>query len=83
MKAVDADIGPNAAVRYRLKQDNTGDWSTFSIDQDSGLITLKQPLDRETQKLYQVIKLNVEFNCICALRLIFIYLFYNSVVHYH
>lgn len=59
MKAVDADIGPNAAVRYRLKQDNTGDWSTFSIDQDSGLITLKQPLDRETQKLYQVIKLNV------------------------
>lgn len=56
---MDADIGPNAAVRYRLKQDNTGDWSTFSIDQDSGLITLKQPLDRETQKLYQVMKLNV------------------------
>lgn len=54
VEAIDADVGPNAAVRYRLKQDNTGDWRTFSIDQDSGLITLKQPLDREKQKTYQV-----------------------------
>lgn len=54
VKAVDADVGPNAAVRYRLRQDLTGDWATFRVDQDTGLITLKQPLDRETQKLYQV-----------------------------
>ncbi|XP_046672662.1 cadherin-23 isoform X2 [Homalodisca vitripennis] len=52
--AIDADVGPNAAVRYRLKQDNTGDWSTFSVDQDSGLVSLRLPLDRETQKLYQI-----------------------------
>ncbi|XP_054269612.1 cadherin-23-like [Macrosteles quadrilineatus] len=54
VKAVDADVGPNAAVRYRLRQDLTGDWATFRVDQDTGLITLKQPLDRETQKLYQI-----------------------------
>lgn len=54
MEAIDADEGPNAAVRYRLKQDNTGDWRTFTIDQDTGLITLKQLLDREKQKLYHV-----------------------------
>ncbi|XP_075231619.1 cadherin 88C [Lycorma delicatula] len=54
VEAVDDDIGSNAAVRYRLKQDNTGDWRTFDIDQDSGLITLKQSLDRERQKTYQI-----------------------------
>ncbi|XP_039274949.1 cadherin-23, partial [Nilaparvata lugens] len=54
VEAVDDDIGPNGAVRYRLRQDNTGDWRTFNIDQDSGLITLKQPLDRERQKIYQI-----------------------------
>lgn len=54
VEAVDEDIGPNGAVRYRLKQDLSGDWRTFTIDDVSGIIQLRQPLDRERQKTYQV-----------------------------
>lgn len=52
--ATDDDIGPNAAVRYRLKRDPIGNYRTFLIDQDSGLITLKRSLDREKQKIYEI-----------------------------
>ncbi|XP_077287524.1 cadherin 88C [Arctopsyche grandis] len=52
--AIDGDIGPNGAVRYRLKQDATGNWRTFTIDSTSGIIKLKHPLDREKQKIYDI-----------------------------
>lgn len=54
VEAVDKDIGQNAAVSYKLKQDLTGDWKTFTIEPHTGVITLRSPLDRETQKVYQV-----------------------------
>lgn len=54
VKAIDNDVGPNAAVLYRLKQDAAGNYRSFAIDQVSGLITVKQPLDRERKKLYDV-----------------------------
>ena len=54
VEAVDDDIGPNGAVRYRLKQDLMGNWKTFSIDEVSGIIYLKKDLDREKQKVYEV-----------------------------
>ena len=54
VEAEDSDIGQNAAVSYRLRQDLSGDWKTFAIESTTGLITLKKPLDRETQKIYQV-----------------------------
>lgn len=54
VEASDADIGPNGDVHFRLKQDLAGHWRTFEIDDKSGAITLKQPLDRETQRLYEV-----------------------------
>lgn len=54
VEATDDDIGQNALVQYRLKQDLIGDFQTFSIDSNSGLITLRQPLNRERQKLYQI-----------------------------
>nr|CAD7259200.1 unnamed protein product [Timema shepardi] len=52
--ATDDDIGLNGAVRYRLKQDLMGNWRTFSVDSESGIILLKQPLDREKQKIYEI-----------------------------
>jgi cadherin 23 len=52
--AVDDDIGANGAVRYRLKQDPLGHWRTFEIDHVTGLIELKELLDRERQKIYEV-----------------------------
>ena len=53
VEAFDEDIGPNGAVRYRLRQDLSGDWRTFTIDDTTGTIQLRQPLDRERQKTYQ------------------------------
>lgn len=55
IEAKDADTGPNGDVHYRLKQDLAGHWRTFHIDDVTGIISLKLPLDRETQKLYEVI----------------------------
>lgn len=54
MHAVDDDIGANGAVRYRLKQDPLGHWRTFDIDHVTGSIALKESLDRERQKIYEV-----------------------------
>ncbi|KAL1123291.1 hypothetical protein AAG570_002377 [Ranatra chinensis] len=54
VEAVDSDIGQNAAVSYRLKQDLGGDWKTFAIGETTGVVTLQKPLDREAQKVYQI-----------------------------
>lgn len=54
VEAKDADTGLNGEVHYRLKQDLAGHWRTFAIDDKTGVITVKYPLDRETQKLYEI-----------------------------
>jgi hypothetical protein len=54
VNARDEDVGLNALVKYRLKPDLFGNYKTFSVDENSGLITLRTPLDREKQKLYEV-----------------------------
>jgi len=54
VKAIDDDVGQNAEVRYRFKQDLMGDWKTFLVDEITGLITLKKSLNKEIQKIYQV-----------------------------
>ncbi|XP_063703738.1 LOW QUALITY PROTEIN: cadherin-23 [Culicoides brevitarsis] len=54
VRAVDEDVGPNAAVKYRLRHDAMGNYRTFSIDELSGVISLKMPLDRERQKVYEI-----------------------------
>lgn len=54
VKAIDDDVGQNAEVRYRFKQDLMGDWKTFLVDDITGLITLKKSLNKEIQKIYQV-----------------------------
>lgn len=56
MNARDDDVGPNALVKYRLKPDINGNWRTFAIDESSGWLSLKLPLDREKQKIYEVRK---------------------------
>ncbi|KAL1424749.1 hypothetical protein MTO96_019894 [Rhipicephalus appendiculatus] len=44
----------NAEVRYRLKDLPNGHWRTFRLDERTGVITLRQTLDRETQKVYEL-----------------------------
>uniref|UniRef100_W4VR90 Putative cadherin egf lag seven-pass g-type receptor n=1 Tax=Corethrella appendiculata TaxID=1370023 RepID=W4VR90_9DIPT len=52
--ATDDDVGANAAVRYRMKPDPMGNFRTFAIDEMTGSISLKLPLDRERQKIYEI-----------------------------
>ena len=58
MVARDDDVGLNALIKYRFKHDLFGNYKSFAIDQNSGLITLRVPLDREKQKLYEVFIFN-------------------------
>lgn len=37
-----------------MKPDLFGNYKTFSVDENTGLVSLKIPLDREKQKLYEV-----------------------------
>lgn len=52
--AVDEDVGANGAVHYRLKKDAKGHHEAFSVDQMSGDVSLRRPLDREKQHKYNV-----------------------------
>lgn len=52
--ARDDDVGPNAAIRYRLKADAVGNNRWFSIEPESGILRLKMPLDREKQKIHEI-----------------------------
>lgn len=52
--ADDEDHGPNAIVKYRLKTLANNHWRTFGIDENTGVITLRAALDRETQKVYEL-----------------------------
>lgn len=48
------DIGLNGAIRFRLKRDVAGAWRTFAINETTGVVTLRMPLDRERQKIYDL-----------------------------
>ena len=54
VQAIDTDIGSNGAVRYRIRPDPLGNYRSFDINEENGLITLTQGLDRERQKLYEI-----------------------------
>ncbi|XP_077869084.1 protocadherin Fat 4-like [Saccoglossus kowalevskii] len=51
--ATDADINENADLTYALTSGN--DLGHFTIDQDTGIITVEQLLDRETVDAYNMI----------------------------
>lgn len=54
VRAIDADIGPNGAVRYRVRQDALGAWRAFSVHATSGALRTTHSLDRDKQTTYQV-----------------------------
>ncbi|XP_022814914.1 cadherin-23 [Spodoptera litura] len=54
VRAIDADIGPNGAVRYRVRQDAAGAWRAFTVHATSGALRTTQPLDRDKQTTYQL-----------------------------
>uniref|UniRef100_A0A182YAM2 Cadherin domain-containing protein n=1 Tax=Anopheles stephensi TaxID=30069 RepID=A0A182YAM2_ANOST len=52
--AYDEDVGENAIVRYRLKMDSLGNYQKFSIDKETGELSLAAALDREQQMMYDL-----------------------------
>ncbi|KAG8193980.1 hypothetical protein JTE90_013674 [Oedothorax gibbosus] len=54
VSARDADVGLNGEVRYRFKKLANGHFKAFNIHEISGVITVREPLDRERQKVYEV-----------------------------
>lgn len=52
--ATDDDVGLNALIKYRLKPDPLGSYKLFELDSESGNLYIKQPLDRNKQKIHEV-----------------------------
>ncbi|KAJ0179077.1 hypothetical protein K1T71_004789 [Dendrolimus kikuchii] len=52
--AVDADLGENRAVRYSLEEE-AGAEGVFALAPDSGIVTLRAPLDRETRAEHRAV----------------------------
>ncbi|XP_073815991.1 cadherin 88C [Musca autumnalis] len=52
--ATDEDIGMNALVHYRLKPDPLGSYKLFELDAETGHLFLKEPLDRDKQKIHEI-----------------------------
>ncbi|XP_027722594.1 protocadherin-23 [Vombatus ursinus] len=59
--ATDLDLGPNGEVRYslRARQPSAGgfdsDGAYFSVEELSGLVRVRRPLDRESQSWHQLV----------------------------
>ncbi|KAG7213360.1 hypothetical protein KM043_002656 [Ampulex compressa] len=51
VSASDPDLGKNALLRYAVVQAN----SSFAVDPDTGEITTRQPLDRETKGVHELV----------------------------
>ncbi|XP_054003257.1 protein dachsous [Hylaeus anthracinus] len=51
VSASDPDLGKNALLRYAVVQAN----SSFTVDPDTGEITTKEPLDRETKSVHELV----------------------------
>ena len=47
VRALDADAGSNAAVRYAVSAESNSAADCCAVDADTGVITLTRPLDRE------------------------------------
>ncbi|XP_026315340.1 cadherin-23 [Hyposmocoma kahamanoa] len=54
VRAIDADIGPNGAVRYRVRKDAAAAWRAFTVHATSGALRTTIPLDRDKQTVYQL-----------------------------
>ncbi|XP_044252213.1 cadherin-23 [Drosophila takahashii] len=52
--ASDADMGQNALVRYRLKPDPLGSYKMFEVNGNTGELFLREPLNREKQKIHEI-----------------------------
>ncbi|KAM6221833.1 protocadherin-23 [Rhynchocyon petersi] len=63
VRATDRDLGPNGQVRYRLRarqapgtgHEPLGDAAFFTVEQLSGAVQVRKPLDREAQAWHQLV----------------------------
>ncbi|KAI8422689.1 hypothetical protein MSG28_006460 [Choristoneura fumiferana] len=54
VRAIDADIGANGAVRYRIRRDAGGAWRAFSVHATSGALRTAAPLRRDLSPRHQL-----------------------------
>ncbi|XP_063360334.1 cadherin-23 [Cydia amplana] len=54
VRAIDADIGANGAVRYRVRRDAGAAWRAFSVHATSGALRTAVSLHRDTTARYQL-----------------------------
>ncbi|XP_053392678.1 cadherin-23-like isoform X2 [Mercenaria mercenaria] len=59
IEATDEDHGRNSKITYEIQEEN--DWEVFSIHPETGLLTNKVILDRETKERYEI-KIKAEDN---------------------
>ncbi|KAM4834144.1 protocadherin-23 [Thomomys bottae] len=59
VRATDRDLGPNGLVRYRIRARpgprSAGDAAFFTVEELSGAVRVRRPLDREAQAWHQLV----------------------------
>ncbi|XP_058522724.1 protocadherin-23 [Ochotona princeps] len=62
LRATDRDLGPNGHVRYSIRTrpgsgagGGSGDTAFFAVDELSGVVRVRRPLDREAQAWHQLV----------------------------
>jgi hypothetical protein len=67
VKAVDDDTGDNGKVSYHLRvnDQNVQETNEFIINEETGDLTAKIPLDREAKVSYQVNNNHNKISCEC------------------
>ncbi|XP_054238920.1 protocadherin-23 [Indicator indicator] len=55
LRATDPDLGPNGEVRYAINRRQSDPDGYFAVEERSGVLRLRRPLDRETRSLHRLV----------------------------
>ncbi|XP_061226295.1 protocadherin-23-like [Neopsephotus bourkii] len=55
LRATDPDLGPNGEVRYSINRRQSDPDGYFAVEERSGVLRLRRPLDREARALHRLV----------------------------